>query len=46
MDPKLALLLMLIGTVVGLSHVPMHRDAAREQMSRAWRRFKPAVRRA
>jgi hypothetical protein len=46
MDPKLALLFMLIGTVVGLSHVPVHRDSAREQVSRAWRRLRPAARRA
>jgi hypothetical protein len=45
MDPKLALLFMLIGTVVGLSHVTERRGAAR-QVSRAWRRLRPVSRRA
>lgn len=46
MDPKLALLFVLIGTVVGLSHMTERRETAREQVSRAWRKLRPAGRRA
>jgi hypothetical protein len=46
MDPKLALLFMLIGTVVGLSHMTERRETARQQVGRAWRRLRPVSRRA
>jgi hypothetical protein len=45
MDPKLALLFMLIGTVVGLSHMSERRERALQQVSRAWRRLRPVGRR-
>ncbi len=46
MDPKLALLFVLIATVVGLSHMTERREAARQQVSRVWRKLRPASRRA
>jgi hypothetical protein len=42
MDPKLALLCMLIGTVVGLSHMTARRETARQQVSRVWQRLRRA----
>jgi len=42
MDSKLALLFMLIGTVVGLSHMAERREAARQQVSRVWQRLRRA----
>ena len=44
MDPKLTMLFLLIGLVVGLSHLSERREAER-QPSRIWRRFIPAWRR-
>jgi hypothetical protein len=46
MDPKLALLFMLIGTVVGLSNMTGRREAARQHVSRVWQRLRPMTRRA
>jgi hypothetical protein len=45
MDPKLTMLFMLIGVIVGLSHVSERRAAERQPVSRIWRRFVPAWRR-
>ena len=39
MDPKLAMLFMLVGVVIGLSHV------SERGVARIWRRFVPAWRR-
>jgi hypothetical protein len=39
MDPKLTMLFMLIGTIVGLSHLSERRRAEKHAVSRAWRRF-------
>jgi hypothetical protein len=45
MDPKLAMLFMLIGVIVSLSYVSERRQAERQPVRRAWRRFVPAWRR-
>jgi hypothetical protein len=45
MDPKLTMLFMLIGVIVGLSHVSERRAAERQPVSRIWRRFVHAWRR-
>jgi hypothetical protein len=45
MDPKLTMLFMLIGTIVGLSHLSERRRPERQAVSRAWRRFVPIWRR-
>jgi hypothetical protein len=39
MDPKLTMLFMLIGTIVGLSHLSERRRSQKPAVSRAWRRF-------
>lgn len=46
MDPKLALLFVLIGTVVALSHITELSEGARQQVSRILRKLRPAGRRA
>ncbi len=45
MDPKLALLFVLIATVVGMSHMTERRQAVRQQVSRAWKKLRPGNRR-
>ena len=47
MDPKIALLFMLIGTVIGLSHLSDdHLGRVRRQLAaRRWREFMPGRRR-
>jgi hypothetical protein len=48
MDPKIALLVMLIGAVIGLSHLSEENlGRMRRQLSeRRWREFVPGRRRA
>jgi hypothetical protein len=48
MDPKIALLFMLIGSVIGLSHLSEENlGRVRRQLSaRRWREFMPKRRRA
>ena len=45
MDPKLTMLFMLIGLIVGLSQLSERREAPRRRTARIWRRFAPAWRR-
>jgi hypothetical protein len=45
MDPKLTMLFLLIGAVVGLSHLSESRRSGRQPASPAWRRFVPVWRR-
>jgi hypothetical protein len=45
MDPKLTMLFLLIGAVVGLSHLSESRRSERQPASPAWRRFVPVWRR-
>ncbi len=46
MDPKLAMLFMLIGVIVALSYMSERRQAPRQRAARIWRRFVPAWRRS
>jgi hypothetical protein len=39
MDPKLTMLFLLIGTIVGLSHLSERRRPERQGVNRVWRRF-------
>ena len=45
MDPKLTMLFMLIGVVVGLSHLSERRQGEGQPTRRRWRRFVPVWRR-
>jgi hypothetical protein len=45
MDPKLTMLFMLIGVVVGLSHLSERRQGEEQPTRRRWRRFVPVWRR-
>lgn len=45
MDPKLAMLFVLIGAIVSLSYVSERRERQRRLAARARRRFVPAWRR-
>jgi len=45
MDPKLTMLFMLIGVVVGLSHLSERRQGEGQPTRRSWRRFVPVWRR-
>ena len=45
MDPKLTMLFMLIGVVVGLSHLSERRRGEGQPTRRSWRRFVPVWRR-